>query len=78
MRTLLVTLIVALCGLSACKSHPPVLPEGAAVRIKDSHYHTKFCGHYLFGTQWYYVAQHKHGVDCGHEHIDGNWTLEQD
>jgi hypothetical protein len=74
MRTLLVALALALCG---CKT-APVLPEGAAVRIKDGHYHTKFCGHYLFGTQWYYVAQHRHGVDCGHEHVDGTWTLVQD
>ena len=76
MRTLLL-LLVALCGLSACETPQPVKPEGAAVRIKDTHYHTKFCGHYVFGTQWYYVPMHKHGVDCGHEQIDGNWTLVQ-
>lgn len=75
MRTFLITLAVAICGLSGCSSPQPVMPEGAAVRIKTSHYHTKFCGHYLFGQQWYYIAQHKHGVDCGHEEVDGYWTL---
>jgi hypothetical protein len=77
MRTLLVA-IVALGSLAACKSHQPVHPEGAAVRIKTDHYHTKFCGHYVFGTQWYYLSQHKHGVDCGHELVGDNWTLVQE
>jgi hypothetical protein len=74
MRTLLVALAVALCG---CKS-APVHPEGAAVLIKPGHYHTKYCGHYVFGQQWYFIAQHRHGVDCSHELVDGNWTLVQD
>ena len=74
MRTLLLALALAVCG---CNS-TPVMPEGAAVRIKSGHYHTKFCGHYLFGTQWYYIPQHKHGVDCGHELVDDTWTLVQD
>ena len=74
MRTLFFALLLALCG---CKS-APVVPEGAAVLIKPGHYHTKYCGHYVFGQQWYFIAQHRHGVDCGHELVDGNWTLLQD
>jgi len=73
MRTLVALLALGLAA-SACKSHPPI-PEGAAVLIKPGHYHTKYCGHYVFGTQWYFIAQHKHGVDCGHELVGDNWTL---
>lgn len=58
----------------ACKSVPPI-PEGAAVRIKQDHYHTRYCGHYRFGEQWYFIPQHRHGVDCGHELVNGEWIL---
>jgi hypothetical protein len=61
----------------ACHSTPPH-PEGAAVLIKQGHFHTRYCGHYLFGNQWYFLAQHRHGVDCGHELVDGYWTLVDD
>jgi hypothetical protein len=46
--------------------------------FKESHqYHTRYCGHYRFGTQWYYVPQHRHGVDCDHELVNGEWILEE-
>jgi hypothetical protein len=69
--------LAALALSAACSSNPPV-PEGAAVLIKQSHYHTRYCGHYLFGTQWYYLPQHRHGVDCDHELVDGIWILSED
>lgn len=70
-------LLAAVLASAACKSAPPI-PEGAAVLIKQNHFHTRYCGHYLFGTQWYFIPQHRHGVDCGHELIDGIWTLPLD
>ena len=66
--------LVGLVLVTACSSTPPV-PEGAAVIIKQGHYHTRYCGHYRFGTQWYFVAQHRHGVDCGHELVQNEWVL---
>jgi len=71
LRTLLVLALA-----TACHSAPPT-PEGAAVRIKEGHFHTRYCGHYRFGDQWYFIAQHRHGVDCGHEKVDGEWILPQ-
>ena len=71
-RVLLV--LLAVVPAAACKSQPP-LPTGAAVRILEGHYHSRYCGHYRFGDQWYYLAQHRHGVDCGHEFVDGVWIL---
>mgnify|MGYP001355731147 CR=1 FL=1 len=70
---------VALLALSlaSCSGNPP-LPEGAAVLIKDNHFHTRFCGHYRFGEQWFFMAQHRHGVDCGHELFEGFWILSED
>jgi hypothetical protein len=65
-------------ALAACGSTPPPIPQGAAVIIKESHYHTRYCGHYRFGTQWYYVPQHRHGVDCDHELVNGEWILAED
>lgn len=70
-------LLAALALSTACSSNPPV-PEGAAVLIKQSHYHTRYCGHYLFGTQWYFIPQHRHGVGCDHELVDGIWVLPED
>ena len=69
------TLLAALVAFAACKGGPPPVPEGAAGLIKQSHFHTRYCGHYLFGTQWYFIEKHRHGVDCDHELIDGIWTL---
>ena len=72
-RLLLAALAFA---LAACSSHPPV-PEGAAVLIKQGHFHTRYCGHYRFGQQWFFMLQHRHGLDCGHELLDGEWTLSE-
>lgn len=66
--------LLALLAVPACKSQPP-MPEGAAVIIKQSHYHTRYCGHYRFGQQWYFISQHRHGVDCDHELVAGEWIL---
>lgn len=66
---------LALVAATACKSQPQPLPEGAAVIIKQNHYHTRYCGHYRFGEQWYFIQQHRHGVDCGHELVEGEWIL---
>jgi hypothetical protein len=74
-RALLASLALVLA--SACSSRPSK-PEGAAVLIKENHYHTRYCGHYRFGEQWYFLAQHRHGVDCGHELVDGDWILPTD
>jgi len=73
MKPLLVCL--AFLTVTACKSQPQALPEGAAVIIKQSHYHTRYCGHYRFGDQWYFIQQHRHGVDCGHELVNSEWIL---
>lgn len=54
-----------------------VKPEGAPVLIKDTHVHSRYCGHYRFGTHWYFIPQHRHGVNCGHELVDGEWILEE-
>lgn len=62
----------------ACHSTPEVKvvnPEGLPVMILPEHHHTRFCGHYVFHDQWYFMPQHRHGVHCGHEQIDGLWTL---
>ena len=69
------TFLVALLASAACKGGPPPVPEGAAVLIKQNHFHTRYCGHYKFGEQWYFIAQHRHGVDCDHELVDGVWIL---
>ena len=74
-RSLLAALV--LCLAFACGSEI-VRPEGAAVIIKKTHFHTRYCGHYRFGDQWYFLAQHRHGLDCDHELVDGEWTLVQD
>jgi hypothetical protein len=74
-RALLVSVFASLAF--ACSSTPPV-PQGAAVLIKENHFHTRYCGHYRFGTQWYFLAQHRHGVDCGHEQVNGEWILPED
>jgi hypothetical protein len=73
-RAILASLLLS--SLWACHGAPPK-PEGAAVIIKDSHIHTRYCGHYRFGDQWYFISQHRHGVDCGHELVDGEWILPQ-
>ncbi len=69
--------LLALSLVAACGSNPPI-PEGAAVLIKESHYHTRYCGHYRFGSQWYFLSQHRHGVDCGHELVNGEWILPEE
>jgi hypothetical protein len=72
--------LVFLAGLplfAACHGGP-VRPEGAAVIIKESHFHTRYCGHYRFGSQWYFISQHRHGVDCGHELVDAEWILPEE
>ena len=71
-RSLLLLSLLSLAA--ACSSQPP-LPEGAAVIIKQSHFHTRYCGHYRFGNQWYFILEHRHGVDCDHEFINGEWIL---
>jgi len=68
---------LALTLASACKSRPPV-PEGAAVLIRDNHFHTRYCGHYRYGNQWYFIARHRHGVDCAHVLVDGEWILPEE
>jgi hypothetical protein len=70
-------LLVVSAFAFACSSQP-VRPEGAAVIIKQGHFHTRYCGHYRFHDQWYFMLQHRHGVDCGHELVDGDWTLVDD
>ena len=74
-RALLASLALSLVW--ACHGTPPK-PEGAAVMIKDNHIHTRYCGHYRFGDQWYFIMQHRHGVDCGHVQEEGEWILPQD
>jgi len=70
-------LLVCLSFAGACRSHHVVKPEGAPVLIKDTHVHSRYCGHYRFGTHWYFIPQHRHGVNCGHELVDGEWILEE-
>ncbi len=74
-RALFASLALSLAW--ACHGSPPK-PEGAAVLIKDSHYHTRYCGHYRFADQWYFIVQHRHGVDCGHVLEHGDWILPED
>ena len=69
--------LLALPLAVACGTSTP-RPEGAAVLIKDSHIHTRYCGHYRFGEQWYFIEKHRHGVDCGHVLVDGDWILPTD
>ena len=68
-------LTLALFPFAAACSHNPPKPEGLAVIIKQGHYHTRYCGHYRYGNQWYFIEQHRHGVDCGHELVNGEWIL---
>ena len=35
-------------------------------------------GHYRFGDTWYFIEKHRHGVDCDHEQVDGEWILPTD
>jgi len=74
-----IPVLLACLLLGACVSpHDPNAvqqPQGAAVIIKDTHLHTRYCGHYIYKGQWYFLAQHRHGVDCDHELVDGVWTL---
>ncbi len=74
-RVLLALFVLPLAA--ACSGNPPT-PEGAAVLIKENHYHTRYCGHYRFGSQWYFLPQHRHGVDCDHELVNGEWILPED
>jgi len=71
------SLLLAFSFLTSCSSDQ-IRPEGAAVIIKDTHFHTRFCGHYKFHDQWYFIEQHRHGVDCGHEKVNGEWILPDD
>jgi len=73
MKPFLASLV--LLGAVACKTPTQPMPQGAAVIIKQSHYHTRYCGHYRFGNQWYFIQQHRHGVDCDHELVNGDWIL---
>ena len=77
MKCALVSIACLVLGAGCSSPRPDVRPEGAAVIIKDSHIHTRYCGHYRFGDQWYYLAMHRHGIDCGHEQVDGAWVLEK-
>jgi hypothetical protein len=69
------SLVLAFLLAPACATPPAPIPEGSAVLIKESHHHTKYCGHYRFGDQWYFIYQHRHGVNCGHELVNGEWIL---
>jgi hypothetical protein len=69
------TLLVCLALAGACRSQH-VQPTGAAVIIQPTHMHSRYCGHYRYGDQWYYLPSHRHGVDCDHELVDGEWVLE--
>jgi len=62
--------------LSSACSTPEVVPDGIEVRILPGHNHTRYCGHYELEQSWYYVQNHKHAVNCGHETDDstGTWT----
>jgi hypothetical protein len=72
------TLALLLSALTGCRSPqaPQVTPNGTEVLINRGHVHSKYCGHYRFGRRWFYVPKHKHGVDCGHEIVEGSWSLE--
>ena len=72
MKRLLLLGILASC--LGCRAPQPI-PYGAEVIIKRSHIHSRYCGHYRFGQRWYYVRQHRHGVGCGHELVEGVWIL---
>ena len=73
----ILTLSLVLCALLGCRSpRPQVRPTGTEVLINRGHMHSKYCGHYRFGRRWFYLPQHRHGVHCGHEIIEGSWSLE--
>ena len=74
MKRAFVALLALSFAATGCGSATP-MPEGAAVIIRSSHYHTRYCGHYKYGEQWYFIEQHRHGVDCDHELVDGVWIL---
>ena len=66
-----------LLAAASCRTPDPVFfqPPGAEVIVSSDHRHSRYCGHYLYGTRWFYLAKHRHGVDCGHKLVDGAWTL---
>ena len=74
----LLGLTLSLAALTGCRTPgpPDVKPDGTEVVISRGHQHSKYCGHYRFGRRWFYVPKHRHGVNCGHEVIEGTWSLE--
>ncbi len=77
MKHALLGMMFLALGLASCRSHGPVVHDGAAVVIHSGHAHTRYCGHYRVGSRWFYVSHHRHGVDCGHKLIDGVWIIEE-
>ena len=60
-------LFLALPFFSSACSTPPVIHDGVEVVIYPGHIHGRYCGHYAHEASWYYVKNHKHAVNCGHE-----------
>ena len=74
----ILSLFLVLTALVGCRSPepPPITPNDTEVLINRGHRHSKYCGHYRFGRRWFYIPKHRHGVNCGHEIIEGSWSLE--
>ena len=69
-------LLVCLSLFASCKS-TPAEPEGFKVkRINHDHDHSRYCGHFLRGTTWYYAPQHRHSAKCPHTLEKGVWIYE--
>ena len=66
---------------TSCRVHAHHVSDndhgGTEVIIKHEHAHTKYCGHYRVGRRWFYLPQHRHGVNCGHIYQEDVWAVEE-
>ena len=71
----ILSILVSVSLFSACWSSPPK-PDGFLVEsIKETHSHTRYCGHYRLGDTWYYAPNHRHTGVCRHALEAGVWIL---
>jgi hypothetical protein len=71
---MVVGLALAGCAGGGRAGEPGVETNGGARCVAPQHICSDNCGHFMHNNQWYYLANHVHGGECGHHKIKGVWT----